>query len=31
MSKSRVNKSLEQNFIKIILTKDQERDKRDKK
>ena len=31
MSRPRVNKSSEQNFIKVILTKDQRRDKRNKK
>ena len=31
MSRLRVDKSLEQDFIKVILTKDQERSKRDKK
>ena len=31
ISRPRVDKSLEQDFIKIILTKDQERSKRDKK
>jgi len=30
MSKSRVDKSLEQDFIKVILTKDQGRDKGNK-
>ena len=31
MSRPRVNESLEQDFIKVILTKDQERNKRNKK
>ena len=31
MSRYRVNKSSEQNFIKVILTKDQERSKGNKK
>ena len=31
MSRPEVDKSLEQNFIKVILTKDQERSKGDKK
>ena len=31
MSRPRVNKSSEPNFIKVILTKDQERSKGDKK
>ena len=31
MSKSGVNESLKQNFIKIVLTKNQKRSKRDKK
>ena len=30
VSRPRVNKSLEQDFIKVILTKDQERGKRNK-
>jgi len=30
MSKPKVNKSSKQDFIKMILTKDQERSKRDK-
>ena len=31
MSRPRVNESMEQDFIKMILTKDQGRGKRDKK
>ena len=30
VSRPRVNESIEQNFIKVILTKDQKRDKRNK-